>query len=290
MPAFLLRVPDHLGDGVMAIPAVRAISALGTVQFVGPHWASRLYGTPSADHTHPKTAVLFKPSFSAAWSHRHAARRVGTAGDWRRWLLTDVVPSPGGHRSKTYAALAAHVGASSDLATETPTLIPTKAESKAAPKVSADSILLLPLSKSQATVGWPHFRALADALNGRAVFAAGPGECAALAAIAGPHRCLPPLPVGQFAAVSTQVTAVVGNDSGLAHLAQAARHGAGRPPASVHVIFGSTSPEQTGPSGCTAHQRTALPCQPCYKKFCARDEAHSPCLDVSVSVVLDALR
>jgi ADP-heptose:LPS heptosyltransferase len=161
--------------------------------------------------------------------------------------------------------------------------------------VSADSILLLPLSKSQATVGWPHFRALADALDGRAVFAAGPGECATLAAIAGPHRCLPPLPVGQFAAVSTGVAAVVGNDSGLAHLAQAARRGAGRPPASVHVIFGSTSPAQTGPSGCTAHQRTAhqreaLPCQPCYKKYCTHDAALPPCLDVSVSVLLDALR
>jgi ADP-heptose:LPS heptosyltransferase len=290
MPAFILRVPDHLGDGVMAIPAVRAISALGTVQFVGPQWASRLYGAPSTDHTHPETAVLFKPSFSAAWSHRHTTRRVGTAGDWRRWLLTDVVPRPEGHRSKTYAALATRVGASSDLAAETPSLIPTSAEREAAPKLSADTILLLPLSKSQSTVGWPHYRALADALDGRAVFAAGPGECAALAAIAGPHRCLPSLPVGQFAAVSATVAAVVGNDSGLAHLAQAARRGAERPPASVHVIFGSTSPTQTGPSGCTAHQRTALPCQPCYKKYCARDAAHPPCLDVPVSVLLDALR
>ena len=298
MPAFILRVPDHLGDGVMAIPAVAAIAALDAVTIVGPPWAERLYGrTPgpsvrrmSTDEHTPQTAVLFKPSISAAWAHRATPRRVGVGGCWRGMLLTDVVTAPEGHRAATYAALATHVGGSASASALPPTFRPTKAEVKAAPELGREDILLLPLSKSQATVGWPHFRALADALDGRAVFAAGPGECARLAVIAGPHRCLEPLPIGQFAAVAIAASAVVGNDSGLAHLAQAARRTAGLHPSSLHVIFGSTDPGHTGPAGCTAHTGPPTPCAPCYQKRCSLICTSPPCLEVPSATVLAAVR
>ncbi len=285
MSEFLLRVPDHLGDGVMAIPAVQAIAQIGTAHVVGPRWAKRLYQLDTKP-TSPDTAVLFKPSFSAAWMHRHIPRRVGVAGDWRRWLLTDVVQPSQHHRVDTYSAIAAAVGAH---ASTPPTFAPSAVERMNAPKLATSDVLLLPLSKSQATVGWTHFRTLADHLNGRAIFAAGPGECETLKSIAGPHRCMPALPIGEFSAVAIQASAVVGNDSGLSHLASASRRQAGLDPATCHVIFGSTDPEKTGPLGCTSHRIDHAPCQPCYRKTCRISSVHAPCLDVDSATILEAI-
>jgi len=126
-------------------------------------------------------------------------------------------------------------------------------------------------------------------LGDRAVFAAGPGECEALAAIAGPHHRLPPLSIGEFAAVAQQAKCVVSNDSGLSHLASAARKAANRAPKTVHVIFGSTAPQHTGAWGCTPHHLAALDCQPCYKKTCRLESERPPCLQVSVDQVAEAI-
>ena len=286
MASYLIRVPDHLGDGVMAIPAVAAIARLGPTVVSGPKWAARLYDLENKPNHRADVGVLMKPSFSAAWSHRHLPRRVGHPGDWRRWLLTDAIDRADAHRSQNYEQLAEALGAR---VTECPEFVPTIAERQRAPSVPDDTVLLLPLSRTQATVGWPHYRQLADQLAGRAVFAAGPEECSRLAEIAGPHPRLPPLPVGEFAAVAAQVFAVVGNDSGLAHLAQAARRAEGLEASTLHVIFGSTEPAKTGPPGCTAHTTAKQPCAPCYKKACLLGHDEPPCLDVPVEAILGAL-
>jgi ADP-heptose:LPS heptosyltransferase len=191
MPYFLLRAPDHLGDAIMALPAMRSISEMGPCTVIGPSWVDRL--TSDFAQTQPGThdiAVLFKPSFSAAWKVRRVPERVGFATDMRRLLLTHIVPVPEGHRREQYAAIAEAVGAKK---TSIPSFQPTAAERDRAPNIDPDTVLLTPMSRSQATVGWFGFRKLADKLGDRAVFAAGPGECEALAAIAGPHRTLPPL-------------------------------------------------------------------------------------------------
>ncbi len=143
MAEFLLRVPDHLGDGVMAIPAVQSIARLGAVTVVGPPWAKRLYALEESRTTKPDTAVLFKPSFSAAWRHRHIQRRVGIPGDWRRWLLTDVVKPSMKHRIHTYTAIAATVGAESS---PYPSFSPSSDEKNRSPNLSPADVLLLPIS------------------------------------------------------------------------------------------------------------------------------------------------
>jgi len=286
MADFLVRTPDHLGDGVMALPAIEAIAKVGTVQLVGPSWVERLYaGIHDNRIGQPDTAILFKPSFSAAWKVRHLRRRVGHRGHHRRWLLTEALIPSDGHRMDGYAALARAVDATVH---GPPSFNTTEQERAAVHDIPENSVLLLPLSKSQRTVGWQHFRRLADNLSGRAIFAAGPGECETLKTIAGPHMTLPPLDIGTFAAVAQRVDHVVGNDSGLAHLAAAARHAFERDPRTVHVIFGSTSPTHTGPFGCTPHQTAQLACQPCYKKRC-NIAAQPPCLDVPVSAIEEAL-
>ena len=287
MDHFLVRTPDHLGDGVMALPAILAIARVGAIHLVGPQWVRRLYaGTRINSTTAPDTAILFKPSFSAAWKVRHMSRRVGHSGQWRTWLLSDALPQREGHRAEQYAALAAAVNAT---VTGLPSFTTTPDEQREAKRLVSDQhVLLLPLSNSQHTVGWKGFRALADAIGPRAVFAAGPGECEQLRSIAGPHKTLPALDIGVFGAVAQRATHVVGNDSGLAHLSAAARHAIGCNPATVHVIFGSTSPDRTGPIGCTAHQTAPLPCQPCYKKHCAI-AADPPCLNVEMASLQEAI-
>ena len=286
MDQFLVRTPEHLGDGVMAIPAITALRELGPVRIIGPRWSARLYAHITTENDiKPNVAVLFKPSFSAAWQVRHLPRRIGHRGDWRSWLLTDPVHRTQGHRVEDYAALAHILNGN---VSGPPTFETTEAERREVHDIPRDSVLLLPLSKSQATVGWKGFRELADRLGSRALFAAGPGECAALREIAGPHTCLPPLAIGTFGAAAQRVSAVVGNDSGLAHLASAARRSAGLPAENVHVFFGSTNPAYTGPIGCTAHQNEPLPCQPCYRKQC-RLLGEAPCLEIAMSNVLRAI-
>ena len=81
MPSYLIRVPDHLGDGVMAIPAVRAIARLGPTVVSGPAWAARMYGLQNEPHHAADVGVLLKPSFSAAWPRRKWALAL-SASAW----------------------------------------------------------------------------------------------------------------------------------------------------------------------------------------------------------------
>lgn len=282
MTTMYIRAPDHLGDGVMALPAIEALTSLGPVAIDGPAWAAELYGSRCTQPPRADVAVLFKPSFSAAWRARRCGRRIGVRWDLRGPLLTDPVPETEGHRTKEYAAIAAIAGAE---VTEPPRYTASAPPPAYLPD---DYVLLLPLSKSTATVAWGGFRALADALGGRAIFAAGPGEDEALAAIAGPHRVLSALGLPSLAEVARLATAVVGNDSGLTHLAAAAIRGAGDDPIKVHVVYGSTDPDRTGPQGTRPHAIAPLPCWPCYRKRCAV-ASEAPCLEVPVAAVLQTL-
>ena len=91
-----------------------------------------------------------------------------------------------------------------------------------------------------------------------------------------------------LAEVARLATAIVGNDSGLTHLAAAAIRGAGDDPIKVHVVYGSTDPDRTGPQGTQAHAAAPLPCWPCYRKRCAI-ASEAPCLEVPVAALLQTL-
>ena len=282
MATMYIRAPDHLGDGVMALPAITALKKLGPVSIEGPAWVEALYGSRSTGKPQGDVAVLFKPSFSAAWRARRCTRRIGLLWDHRGPLLTDPVQMGPGHRLEDYATIAAFAGAVVNGAPEYTESLPPTAD------LPDDFTLLLPLSKSLETVGWRQYRDLADALGSPVILAAGPGEDAALAEIAGPHHVLPALSLQAFAGVARRARAVVGNDSGLSHLAAAAVRGAGQDPSKVHVIYGSTDPSHTGPPGTHTHRQPGLACWPCYKKRC-RVSSTAPCLEVPIQAVLDAL-
>jgi heptosyltransferase-2 len=120
--AVIVRLPNWLGDTVMAVPAIRALRAArpdDSLVLAGP-WASLLAGQGLADVlvTYPRTwtgrlqtadrvralgarlAVLLPNSLEAAVAARYwgASRRVGFATDGRAWLLTDRVPLPAPRR------------------------------------------------------------------------------------------------------------------------------------------------------------------------------------------------
>lgn len=283
MPRILARAPDHLGDGVMALAA---LSALEPDAIVAPGWGPALYGHLSARILSPgqplppaDTAVLFKPSLSAALAVRHIPRRVGLSWDSRWLLLTDAVIPGQRHRVADYAALAAASGAPVSA-------LPGYPVRANAPAVPPSSVLLLPATASTETVQWRGFRDLADALGPRALFTGGPGEEEQLAEIAGPHRQIPTLSLPAFAALAVSVSAVVGNDSGLTHLAAAARRASGQPVTSVHVVCASTDAARTAAPGATWHQGPRPPCWPCYQKRCPWQ---APCRSAPAADIIELL-
>ena len=233
-----IRSPDHLGDGVLALPAVRALCELGALTIEGPTWAPLLYRhlLPARPPVAPADlSVLLKPSFSAAWSalRQGHPRRIGLATDLRRLLLTTAVPQGDGHSQADLDAVARAAGAVPQGAPRLPLV---EADFAGAPALRPGTVLMLPGSGSGDAVEWQGYRALADALTeaGRPVaFAGGPAEEDRWPALAGSHPVLPTLSIGAFGATAVRAAAVVGNDSGLTHLAAAARRGAGLDVAAV---------------------------------------------------------
>lgn len=132
----MVRLPNWLGDTVMAVPLLRALRAArpeARVVAVGP-WAALLSGQGLADVLvsyprrwtlrlrmadrvgafRPATALLLPNSLEAALAARYwgAGRRVGFATDGRGWLLTDrvVVPDPRPHQVDEYLLLLEPLG------------------------------------------------------------------------------------------------------------------------------------------------------------------------------------
>jgi heptosyltransferase-2 len=132
-----VRLPNWLGDTVMAVPALRSIrealpeahvllagpwvdlladQGLGDVLVGYPRsWSGRLRIADTIRDFASDTVVLFANSFEAAvaavyWRGR---RRIGFALDGRGRLLTDALPLPEPriHQVDEYLRLAAHLGA-----------------------------------------------------------------------------------------------------------------------------------------------------------------------------------
>lgn len=247
-------------------------------------WCADLYGDLDLSVGPPEPppgvdlAVLCKPAFRAAWNTRRVPRRVGWPTDHRAFLLTDRVVPPAGHRLDAYAALGEAVGVSVSALPS----IPCRPD-------GLGGVVMLPFSASGPPVEWTGYRPLADALRARGHvvrFCGGPGDEARLAQLAGPHPVVPTLGVSDVMGVLAGAESVIGNDSGLTHLAAAARRGCQRSVAHVIGIAGSTSPLRTGAPGARWLHAPLPDCAPCYRKGCHRDLA---CLRLPIDDVLDVV-
>jgi heptosyltransferase-2 len=255
------RAPNHLGDGVMALPALEALSRAGPLVIAAPRWGAELYRDLDAQviprGTMPRAdiAVLFPPSLRAAWQGRRATRRIGTPTDFRRWLLTDVV-EPGLHTADTYSRLAAAAG----VVPEGPPRWVVRPDDPV-PEVPDGHVGLNPVSASGEVREWPYFAALATRLRRPVVVYGGPGEEARVIPRSGRRETRIGLTLPAFAQALRRCALFVSNDSGAAHFARAC----GAP---TLVVYGSTVPERTGPAGADAIVGPRVACAPCYGRRC----------------------
>jgi heptosyltransferase II len=298
----LVRLPNWLGDILMARPALHAlrtahpraeITACGPaalLELLAPEglW-QRAEAAPGAPGLAGRlragrfdAALVLPPSFSSAWlALRSGARvRAGFAQDGRSLLLTRAVRRAARgdlHLSREYLALAAVLDAR-----EVPlpglAVDPTATREAAAllERVGLDDgpfAILGPGAAYGPAKRWSAERFAAFGLRwgerGPAVLVCGAaserGACRDLAAaIGGQARSV----AGETslpvqAALCARAALVVSNDSGLAHLAAAT----GAP---TVAVFGSTSSAWTAPLGPRVRVVQRAPvCSPCFARDCA---------------------
>lgn len=307
----LVRLPNWLGDALMARPllhALRVAHPRATITAVGPAALLELLAADGAwDRSEPmplgagawerlraaraEIAVILPPSFSSAWMALRLGvpRRVGFRGDGRAWLLSDARPrAPRGdvHLSSEYAALGDCVGA----AAVPWRSLPVAAGRAAHAPADGTWVVLGPGAIYGPAKRWP---AEAFVQVGRRLAAAGhavrvcgaaadAGVCDVVARGVGDAATslAGRTTLAEQAALCAGASAVVCNDSGLAHLSGAV----GAP---TVAVFGSTSSAWTAPLGPRVRVVQHPPvCAPCFRRTCAIGYA---CLHaVGVDEVVDA--
>jgi heptosyltransferase II len=116
----LIRATNWIGDSVMSMPAVQRLRELAPVAYIAMLCPGKLTDlwrhNPYLNDLIPfgrnvdlddlrerefDVAIIFPNSFRSAWECKRAniPRRIGFAGHWRRFLLTDVVRQPRSERA-----------------------------------------------------------------------------------------------------------------------------------------------------------------------------------------------
>jgi heptosyltransferase-2 len=322
----IVRLPNWLGDTVMAVPALRSLrSGLpgARVGLAGP-WASLLAGQGLADLlvTYPRpwggrlrtadavrdfaphTAVLLPNSLEAAlaaWYWR-ARRRIGFAAGGRSWLLTDAValPSPRQHQVDEYLLLIERLGIAPVV--RQPRLSPPGEETEARGMVRA----LLREVGAATTNGGPRPRV---GVHVGAAF--GPSKlwpaeriadfCRVVRAGGGIPVLLgtrEDLPLAAAIMAAAPAASLVGRDNPALLPAVLAEidalvcgdtgvgHLAAALGTPVVTLFGPTDPRLTAPQGRVEILSHPTPCSPCFYRACPIEH---PCL-ASITAVEAAAR
>jgi heptosyltransferase-2 len=274
MPALIVRLPNHLGDACMAVPALDLLATHGReLTLVGRPWAAALFAAypwrvvalrgERREHVAALLAVrkiagtaglLLTNSFSTALEfHLAGIAATGYARGGRSFLLARrIAVDHGDHMVEYYHRLARaitgsdepvprdlHLHVADDVRARARTLL-------AAARVPDRYVVLCPVAVGRhhgKVKAWSGFTRLNEELRTRGehvVAMPGPGEAEAVAAALPGATVLPEADVGTFAALLAGARGVVANDSGPGHLAAAV----GAPLVS---IFGVTEPEKTQP-------------------------------------------
>jgi heptosyltransferase II len=255
-------------------------------------WHARIAQVIALRQRGYRMVLLLPNSFRAAlhaWLLRSPVR-LGYATDGRRWLLTHAVPAAEGqppHQVDAYLQLVAALGG--QLVERIPTLAPPmRAEVEAEQLWAAQGwgrqdpvIGMCPgAAAGPAKRWWPErFAALADRLIAtagvRVVFFGSPDEAPLVERIRAQmtHEAVSLAgqdTLGSFMALAARCAAVVTNDSGSMHIANAVG-------TRVVAIFGPTDPNRTAPiTAPAAVLRRALACSPCFRTTCPYSD--HPCM------------
>jgi heptosyltransferase-2 len=319
----IVRLPNWLGDTVMAVPALRALRAgwpEARILAAGP-WAHTLAGQSLADVlvSYPRAwrgrlatadtvrsfggqiVILLPSSFEAAVAARYwsAPRRIGFAIGGRSLLLTDRVPVPAPrlHQVDEYLRLVEHLGVAVE--SRVPTLAPPPADDEA--RVRARRLLdgvatHTPGPRVGVHLGadygpsklWP----LARVVEG----------CRALAA-AGMVPVLLGTPrdaaIAEEVVAATAAASLVGRDDPALLTALLSEldalvagdtgvsHLAAALGTPVVALFGPTDPVLSAPRGTATVLTHPVPCAPCFYRACPIEH---PCLNgISAARVVDAV-
>jgi len=310
----VVRLPNWLGDTVMAVPALASLRAgwpeariaaagpwasllaqQGLADVLVPYprrWSARLRVADVVARLGPELAVLLPNSFEAALAAWYwgARRRIGFAAGGRSELLTDAVavPEPRRHQVDEYLALVERCGVAAS--TRQPWLAPPAPES---PEVEEARRLL-------ADVGVPspgHGRAVVGVHLGAAY---GSAKLWPIARVREFCRLLldegevPVLlgapddaPAAAAVLAAVRVPSLVGRDRpallpallvALAALVSGdtgVAHLAAALGTPVVALFGPTDPTLTAPRGPAATVTHPVPCSPCFYRVCPIEH---PCL------------
>ena len=147
--------------------------------------------------------------------------------------------------------------------------------------IAGPYVVLCPGAEYGPAKRWPYFRELAARLDLQIVLLGSAGDLEDSKEIRG-INLIGKTSLDDAIDLIAKAAAVVSNDSGLMHVAAAA----GRP---LVALFGSSSPEHTGPQSPAARVlwlRTE--CSPCFEPVCPL--GHFRCMnDLTVEQVLDAV-
>jgi len=280
MTALIVRLPNHLGDACMSLPALNLLADNGNdLTLVGRGWARSLFAAypwtivalAAAKIERLRTlrtwrvghpggrGLLLTNSFSSALEFRLAGlRSLGYAADSRRLLLSNALARPragsGTHMVEYYYRLATQLAPAAPPVPPDLSLRLSEESARRASAmlrtagVAAAYVVLCPvavgLHRGKAKA-WSGFGRLCDALRARGVNVVacpGPGERARVEIATPNATLLPESDVSTFAALLAGSRLVVANDSGPGHIAAAVG-------ASLVSVFGVTDATETRPWG-----------------------------------------
>ena len=289
--ALLVRMPNWLGDCVMAAPALAFLKKQGfDCTLVGNAWLKHLPFDAPIIHlqdssitallkAHPsRHYLLLTHSFSSAWQARIAGKKpIGYARDGRRWLLSRACKlSPHLHESLAYLQLAQWFSQQpvtqhlQQLESFRPTSQKTQTEAPC--HLPQRFVLICPfaigLSRKKQCKIWPHWPELiAHLCTTHTVLACpAPNEKQQAQDLA-KHglTVLNYIDLSGYQTIMARASLVIGNDTGPMHLA------------SLHntrclTLFGVTSPKKSSPLG--SDYLGDLGQWPSLEAVCAWHEAH----------------
>ena len=277
MPNVLCRLPNHVGDCCMTLPALRLLEASGFTPMLtedlmsGMGWRfDPIEGHVTEDlhriryisnHLGPRPlGLLFPNSFSSALLFSIGrVRNAGFPTDGRRFLLDKVVEEPGTmHEVERFFRLA-HGAIKAWGGTPAWDSVPEElgmrllARHEAAARnlmaehgIPENFALLAPIARGLhhgKEKQWKHFNELCQPLRDMGiepiVFPSVREEEANHAACPN-ARILPPTTLGNYAALAKRARIVIANDSGISHVAAAVS-------ANQITLLGVTNPARTRP-------------------------------------------
>ena len=326
MPTLAVRLPNWLGDTVMAVPTVRALREscpAARVVLAGPWasllgqqglsdalvtyprtWSARLAAADAMRKIGPDTAVVLPNSLEsalAAW-YWGARRRVGFSVGGRGLLLTDApaLPMSRRHQVDEYLMLAEACGATPG--ERAPSLAPPAAdgaeraevrallEEVGAPRDGERRIVAVHLGAAYGPAKlWP----LPQVEEFCRLMAA---EGAAIVLVGAPSDALS----ARSVSAATPARSLVGRDRPALLSAllceidvlvsgdTGVAHLAAALGTAAVTLFGPTDPRLSAPRGAARVLTHPVPCAPCFYRACPIDH---PCLrDLAPSRVRDAVR